>query len=62
MAREMALTGRDVAAEEALRIGLVNRVLPDADACWQLHWSLQPDGQQITAGGAWQQGNAELRA
>jgi enoyl-CoA hydratase len=32
MAREMALTGRDVTAEEALRIGLVNRVLPDADA------------------------------
>lgn len=32
MAREMALTGRDVAADEALRIGLVNRVLPDADA------------------------------
>lgn len=32
VAREMALTGRDVMAEEALRIGLVNRVLPDADA------------------------------
>jgi enoyl-CoA hydratase len=32
MAREMALTGRDVAADEALRIGLINRVLPDADA------------------------------
>ncbi|BBF85423.1 enoyl-CoA hydratase [Aquitalea magnusonii] len=31
VAREMALTGRDVAAEEALRIGLVNRLLPDAD-------------------------------
>ena len=32
MAREMALTGRDVGAEEALAIRLVNRVLPDADS------------------------------
>ncbi|NWK79603.1 crotonase/enoyl-CoA hydratase family protein [Aquitalea sp. LB_tupeE] len=31
IAREMALTGRDVSADEALRFGLVNRVLPDAD-------------------------------
>ncbi|MCD5363695.1 crotonase/enoyl-CoA hydratase family protein [Chromobacterium aquaticum] len=32
LARELALTGRDVAAEEALAMRLVNRVLPDADA------------------------------
>ena len=32
IAREMALTGRDVTAEEALRFGLVNRVLPDANS------------------------------
>jgi len=32
MAREMALTGRDVGAEEALAIRLVNRILPDADS------------------------------
>jgi enoyl-CoA hydratase len=32
VAREMALTGRDVGAEEALAIRLVNRVLPDADS------------------------------
>ncbi|WP_043641839.1 crotonase/enoyl-CoA hydratase family protein [Chromobacterium haemolyticum] len=32
MARELALTGRDVAAEEALAMRLVNRVLPDAAA------------------------------
>ena len=32
VARELALTGRDFGAEEALRIGLVNRVLPDPEA------------------------------
>jgi enoyl-CoA hydratase len=32
IAREMALTGRDVTAEEAMRLGLVNRVLPDANS------------------------------
>ena len=30
--RELALTGRDIDAERAARIGLVNDVLPDADA------------------------------
>ena len=30
--REMAFTGRDVGAEEALRMGLVNEVLPDVEA------------------------------
>ncbi|WP_434626650.1 crotonase/enoyl-CoA hydratase family protein [Chromobacterium sp. CV08] len=32
LARELALTGRDMVADEALEAGLVNRVLPDADA------------------------------
>ncbi|GGY22479.1 crotonase/enoyl-CoA hydratase family protein [Paludibacterium paludis] len=32
VAREMALTGRDVKADEALAFRLVNRVLPDAEA------------------------------
>ncbi|TAE50424.1 MAG: crotonase/enoyl-CoA hydratase family protein [Bacteroidetes bacterium] len=32
MAREMAFTGRKVGAEEALRIGLVNRVSPDSES------------------------------
>lgn len=32
MAREMALTGRDIGAEEALAIRLVNKLLPDADS------------------------------
>ncbi|WP_047243333.1 crotonase/enoyl-CoA hydratase family protein [Chromobacterium subtsugae] len=32
VARELALTGRDMAAREALDVGLVNRVLADADA------------------------------
>ncbi|AUH53610.1 enoyl-CoA hydratase [Chromobacterium sp. ATCC 53434] len=32
VARELALTGRDMVADEALETGLVNRVLPDADA------------------------------
>lgn len=31
MAREMLFSGRAVGAEEALRIGLVNRVVPDAE-------------------------------
>ncbi|MEZ4238939.1 MAG: crotonase/enoyl-CoA hydratase family protein [Myxococcota bacterium] len=31
-ARELVFTGRDFGAEEALRIGLVDRVLPDAEA------------------------------
>lgn len=33
VAREMALTGADVGAEEALSTRLVNRVFDDADAC-----------------------------
>ncbi|WP_199152773.1 crotonase/enoyl-CoA hydratase family protein [Chromobacterium sp. ASV23] len=32
VAREMALTGRDVVADEALDVGLVNRVLADEEA------------------------------
>lgn len=32
VARELALTGRDMVAEEALEVGLVNRVVADADA------------------------------
>jgi enoyl-CoA hydratase len=30
---ELALSGRDIPAERALQIGLVNDVLPDVDAC-----------------------------
>lgn len=33
VAREWVFTGRDVDAAEAERMGLVNRVLPDAEAC-----------------------------
>ena len=33
VARELTFTGRDFDAAEAARIGLVNRVLPDAEAC-----------------------------
>ncbi len=33
MVRELAYTGRRFGAEEALRLGLVNAVLPDAAAC-----------------------------
>ncbi len=32
MTRDLALTGRDVDADEALRIGLVSRVFPDKDS------------------------------
>lgn len=32
MARELTVTGRRISADEALRIGLVNRVLPSQDA------------------------------
>ncbi|HRP70915.1 MAG TPA: enoyl-CoA hydratase-related protein [Turneriella sp.] len=32
--RELALTGRDVGADEALRLGLVTRVLPDKEALY----------------------------
>jgi enoyl-CoA hydratase len=32
--RELVLTGRDVAAEEAWQIGLVNRTYPDSDALY----------------------------
>ncbi len=32
--RELALTGRDFSADEALRMGFVTRVLPDKDALW----------------------------
>jgi enoyl-CoA hydratase len=35
MARELALTGRDVSAEEACSMGLVNRVYPDRGALWE---------------------------
>jgi enoyl-CoA hydratase len=62
MAREMALTGRDVTAEEALRIGLVNRVCLMRMRAGSCTGNGNADGQQITAGGAWQQGNAELLA
>ena len=30
---ELAYTGKDISAERASEIGLVNQVLPDADAC-----------------------------
>ena len=30
---ELAYTGKDISAERAVEIGLVNQVLPDADAC-----------------------------
>ena len=33
-ALEMLLTGEMVDAQEALRIGLVNRVVPREDSCW----------------------------
>ncbi|MBS0616733.1 MAG: enoyl-CoA hydratase/isomerase family protein [Spirochaetes bacterium] len=32
--RELALTGRDVAADEALRLGLVTQILPDKDTLY----------------------------
>lgn len=35
LARELAFTGRDFGAEEALRIGLVNRVLPDPEQLFE---------------------------
>lgn len=35
VARELAFTGRDVGADEALRIGLVNRVLPNPEALFE---------------------------
>lgn len=35
VAMEWALTGREVEADEALRAGLANAVLPDADTLWE---------------------------
>ena len=35
LARELVFTGRDLGAEEAARIGLVNRVLPDPGALFE---------------------------
>ena len=33
--RELAYTGRNMGSEEALKLGLVGKILPTKEACWK---------------------------
>jgi enoyl-CoA hydratase/carnithine racemase len=61
VAREMAYTGDRVGAERALAIGLVNAVLPDAEATLATPGAGRPHRGQVATGHRRHQGGAELR-